>query len=74
MHHVNYSPEVNSLPRYHAIRHYIIEERVEVNYIPTGNQPADILTKPLRPTKHQQCLELLNMMNMESVEDQIIED
>jgi len=33
----------------------------------TDNQPADILTKPLRPTKHQQCLELLNMMNMESV-------
>jgi Reverse transcriptase (RNA-dependent DNA polymerase) len=55
--------------RYHAVRHYILEGKVEVDYIPTDNQPADILTKPLGPTKHQRCLELLNMTNMESVED-----
>ncbi len=55
--------------RYHAVRHYILDGKVEVDYIPTDGQPADILTKPLGPTKHQRCLELLNMMNMESVED-----
>ena len=74
--HVGYHPEIENYRkakhidiRYHAIRHYILEGKVEVDYIPIDDQPADILTKPLGPTKHQRCLELLNMTNMESIED-----
>jgi hypothetical protein len=38
---------------YHAIRHYIHDRKIEVDCIPSEQQPADLFTKALGPTKHQ---------------------
>ena len=39
--------------KYHAIRHYIQEERVMVNHIPSSENIVDLYTKALGPQKHQ---------------------
>ena len=50
--------------KYHAIRHYIRTGKIEVDYIPSEAQAADIFTKPLPPLKHQRCIELLGLKNL----------
>ncbi len=47
--------------KYHAIRHYIQNGKIEIDYIPTQAQPADALTKALQPIKHQRCVELMGL-------------
>ena len=49
--------------RYHAIRHYLRNDLITVDYVPTNAQAADIFTKALGPLKHHQCLELLGLRN-----------
>src|SRR5438876_9338620 len=49
--------------RYHAIRHYLRNDLITVDYVPTNAQAADIFTKPLGPFKHHKCLELLGLRN-----------
>ncbi|TMC17118.1 MAG: hypothetical protein E6J34_19075 [Chloroflexi bacterium] len=49
--------------RYHAIRHYIHDGKIEVDYIPSESQPADLFTKALGPTKHQQFCHTIGLRN-----------
>ena len=50
--------------KYHTIRHYIQNDKIEIDYIPTQAQPADVLTKALQPIKHQRCVELMGLRNI----------
>jgi hypothetical protein len=38
---------------YHFLRHKVENEEIELQYVPTGNQVADILTKGLVREKHE---------------------
>ena len=49
--------------RYHAIRHYLRNGQIAIDYIPTNAQAADILTKALGPLKHQHCVDLMELRN-----------
>ena len=53
--------------KYHAIRHYIQEERVMVNHIPSSENIADLFTKALGPQKHQRLVEYMGMRNFHEV-------
>jgi len=39
--------------RYHAIRRYIHDRKIEVDYIPSEYQSANLFTKALENPKHQ---------------------
>jgi hypothetical protein len=47
--------------RYHFIQHVLEHVNMQIEFIPTAFQPADILTKPLRPQKHLQFLPLMGL-------------
>jgi hypothetical protein len=49
--------------RYHAIRHYIHDLKIEVDYIPSAYQPADLFTKALGATKHQRFCRTIGLHN-----------
>ena len=49
--------------RYHAIRHYIHDLKINVDYIPSEHQPADLFTKALGPMKHQRFCQLIGLQN-----------
>jgi len=48
---------------YHTIRHYLRNDLITVDYIPSNAQAADILMKALGPLKHHECVELLGLWN-----------
>ena len=52
---------------YHAIRHYLRNGQIMIDYIPTNAQAADILMKALGPLKHQRCMELMGLRNLYEV-------
>jgi hypothetical protein len=43
--------------RYHFIRNAVQNDQVKIDYVPTANQTADILTKALGPQQHVRCIE-----------------
>ena len=47
--------------RYHFIRHTLHSDQISIDYIPSTENPADILTKSLQPLKHQHCVELMKL-------------
>jgi hypothetical protein len=47
--------------RYHFVRHMLCTDRITLDYVPSTNNPADVLTKSLLPSKHQNCIELLRL-------------
>jgi hypothetical protein len=47
--------------RYHFIRDHLQRGTVEINYIPSEKQPADILTKALPTSKHNACITALHL-------------
>jgi hypothetical protein len=49
--------------RYHAIRHYLRNDLITVDYVPSNAQAADILTKALGPLKHHECVQFLGLRN-----------
>jgi len=51
--------------KYHHIRELVNNKLIEVDYIPTLQQKADGLTKPLPKTKHQAMIEELGMTTPE---------
>ena len=53
--------------RYHFIRHALERGHISIHYVPTAEQPADILTKALGPQKDQQNLELLGLRTMNGI-------
>ena len=50
--------------KYHAIRHYIQEEKVMVNHIPSSENIADLFTKALGPQKHQHLVDYMGMTKL----------
>jgi hypothetical protein len=49
--------------RYHQVRHFIQEGKVEVAHIASEYQIADIFTKALGPQRHQRLIKLMGMCN-----------
>jgi hypothetical protein len=49
--------------RYHAFRHYIRDRKIEIDYIPSNYQPADIFTKALGPSKHHRFCQMTRLCN-----------
>ena len=49
--------------RYHAVRHYIRDGKIEIDYIPSNYQPADIFTKALGHLKHQRFCQMMGLRN-----------
>jgi hypothetical protein len=51
--------------RYHHVRDLVSSGEIELQYIPTTEQLADVLTKPLLKTLHQKMKNGLNMITAE---------
>jgi ribonuclease HI len=49
--------------RYHQVCHFIQEGKVEVGYIASEHQIADIFTKALGPHRHQFLVQLMGLRN-----------
>jgi transposase InsO family protein len=49
--------------RYHAVRHYIHDGKIQIDYIPSEHQPADLFTKALETTKHQRFCHMIGLRN-----------
>ena len=47
--------------RYHFVRHVLHADQISIDYHPSAENPADILTKALGPLKHQHCIKLMNL-------------
>ena len=57
--------------RYHAVRHYIRERKIEIDYIPSNYQPADIFTKALGHPKHHRFCQIMGLRNSFEASDDI---
>ena len=56
--------------RYHAVRHYIHDSKIQIDYIPSAYQPADLFTKALE-TKHQRFCRMIGLLNSyKAIEEQ----
>jgi hypothetical protein len=64
---VNYQRAKHIDIRYHFIRDAIAKGQVIVDYIPTADQPADVLTKALSPQLHQQCVDGMGLRSMSTL-------
>ena len=53
---------------YHFTRQMVEEEVVKIVRINTGNQIADIITKPLGPTKFNKLYAMLSMRHTEFIQ------
>lgn len=50
--------------RYHYCREVISNNIVKINYMPTNDMPADILTKSLNSIKHHKFVKMLGVVNV----------
>ena len=57
--------------RYHAVRHYIHDGKIQIDYIPSAHQPADIFTKALETTKHQRFCRMIGLRNSYEAFEQV---
>lgn len=48
--------------KHHFIRDCIKSGKINISYIPTADMLADVLTKPLGKTKHQQAVKMLGLV------------
>jgi hypothetical protein len=53
--------------RYHFILHVLEKGQVQIDFISTVVQPADILTKALSPQKHQALLRLIGLHPLQPI-------
>ena len=51
--------------RYHFIRDHLMEETIELHFVPTDQQLADIFTKPLAEAVFIKLVNELEMISME---------
>ena len=49
--------------RYHAVKHYVQNDKIEVNYISSNHQSADILTKAFELSKHHRFYRMIELCN-----------
>src|SRR5947207_316578 len=55
---------------YHAIRHYIHDRKIEIDYISSNYQSTDIFIKTLEYSKHLRFCQMMNLRNnFEAFED-----
>jgi hypothetical protein len=47
--------------RHHFVRECVFDDKVKLQYVPTSNMPADLLTKGLCANKHYKFLSLLGI-------------
>ena len=52
--------------RYHFIREQVLEGTIELHFVPTDQQLADIFTKPLPEATFNKLVNELGMMNFEN--------
>ena len=57
--------------RYHAMRHYIYDGKIQIDYIPSAYQPVDLFTKALETTKHQRFCRMISLRNSYEAFDQV---
>jgi Reverse transcriptase (RNA-dependent DNA polymerase) len=57
----NYARSKHIDLRYHFIRHTIDQGTLGVDHVPGNENPADVLTKPLGPAKHEYLTELMGI-------------
>ena len=57
--------------RYHTMRHYIHDGKIQIDYIPSAYQPADLFTKALETTKHQRFCRTVGLRNSYEAFDQV---
>ena len=48
---------------YHAIRHYIHDGKIQIHYIPSAHQLADLFMKVLETMKHQRFCRTIGLCN-----------
>ena len=48
--------------RHHFIRDHVVNKNIVVQYVPTTEMPADVLTKPLTKVKHEQCIKQFGLV------------
>jgi len=53
--------------QYHALHHYIQEDKIQVNHLPGTDNIADIFTKELGPQPHQQFVDHMGMWKIEEI-------
>ena len=53
--------------RYHALRHYIQEDKVLVSHIPGSDNIADLFTKALPRPTHERLVDCMGMRNIEEI-------
>lgn len=51
--------------RHHFVRQNVIENVIEVKYLPTEEMPADVLTKCLAKPNHEKCINKLGLVNID---------
>jgi hypothetical protein len=51
--------------RYHFIRDHVMKGDIELHFIPTDEQLADIFTKPLDETRFKYLISMLGMLNLD---------
>ena len=64
---INYRKAKHIDIKYHAIRHYIQEDKIQVNYLPGTENIADIFTKALGPRSHQRFVNDMGMRNIQEI-------
>lgn len=48
--------------KYHHVREMYKDKSIDIEYIPTENMIADVLTKNLRRIKHYKCINLIGLL------------
>jgi transposase InsO family protein len=64
---INYRKAKHIDIKYHAIRHYIQEDKIQVNHLPGSANIADIFTKALGPQLHQRFVNDMGMRNIQDI-------
>ena len=58
---VQYQRSKHIAIRYHFIRQAAQNDMITIDYVPTDEQIADVLTKALKPVKHLKAVKLLRL-------------
>ena len=64
---INYTKAKHIDIKYHAIRHYIQEEKVLVSHIPGSDNIADLFTKALTPQTHRRFVDCMGIRNIQDI-------
>ena len=60
-HNLNHARTKHFDVKLHFIKQVYKDKKIDILHVPTDNQLADLLTKPLGPIKHKKAIEMLGM-------------